>query len=84
MKRSRKGWPPNSHRYAADRQARQVEAAMATVRPAARSSCAALTYWRDKLWQAAESVGVKLTDDQLEAMSADLVVAAKNAPEEGE
>jgi hypothetical protein len=43
---------------------------------------AALAYWRDKLWQAAESVGVKLTDDQLEAMATDLVVAAKTAPQD--
>lgn len=78
MKRRRRGWPPQSHRYNADRQARQLEAALATVRPA--SSDSALPYWRDKLWQAADSVGVKLADDQLEAMAADLVVAAKGAP----
>jgi hypothetical protein len=41
---------------------------------------AALTYWRDKLWQAADSVGIKLTDDQLETMAADLVTAAEKAP----
>lgn len=29
MKRSRKGWPPNSHRYAADRQARAIDDAVA-------------------------------------------------------
>lgn len=78
MKRRRQGWPPQSHRFAADRQARQIGDALATVRPT--GSDAALTYWRDKLWQAADSVGVKLTDDQLEAMAADMVVAAKKAP----
>jgi hypothetical protein len=45
---------------------------------------ATLDYWRDKLWQAADSVGIRLTDDQLEAMAADLVVAAKNAPGDDE
>lgn len=80
MNRRRKGWPPNSHVFAADRQVRQIDAALATTRPAA--SDAALTYWRDKLWQAADSVGLKLSDDQLEAMAADLVVAAEKAPNE--
>lgn len=79
MKRRRQGWPPQSHRFNADRQAKSIDAAMASVRPAA--SDAALTYWRDKLWQAADSVGVRLTDDQLEAMAADMVVAANKAPE---
>jgi hypothetical protein len=45
---------------------------------------AALTFWRDKLWQAADSVGIRLTDDQLEAMAVDLVVAARNAPGDDE
>ncbi|WP_020699570.1 hypothetical protein [Reyranella massiliensis] len=40
----------------------------------------ALDYWRDKLWQTADSVGVRLSDDQLETMAADLVVAAEKAP----
>lgn len=79
MKRRRQGWPPQSHHFAADRQAKQIGAALASVRPA--ESDAALTYWRDKLWQAADSVGIRLTDDQLEAMAADMVVAAKAAPE---
>ena len=39
----------------------------------------ALTYWRDKLWQSAKGVGIDLTDDQLETMTADLVTAAENA-----
>ncbi len=42
---------------------------------------AALDYWRDKLWQAADSVGLKLTDEQLEPMAVDLVTASVNAPE---
>lgn len=29
MKRRHQGWPPNSHRYAADRQARRIETAIA-------------------------------------------------------
>ena len=82
MNRRRKGWPPNSHVFAADRQAKQIEAAMATARPA--SSDAALTYWRDKLWQAADSVGVKLTDNQLEQMAVDMVTAAEKAPKTNE
>lgn len=41
----------------------------------------ALAYWRDKVWQAADSVGIKLTDDQLEAMTIDIVAAAAKAPE---
>lgn len=41
---------------------------------------AALDYWRDKLWQAADSVGVRLNDDQLETVAADLVIAADKAP----
>lgn len=45
---------------------------------------AALTYWREALWQAADSVGIKLTDDQLETMAADLVVAAEKAPDNDE
>lgn len=40
-----------------------------------------LAYWREALWQAADSVGVKLTDDQLETMAVDLVAAAARAPE---
>lgn len=41
----------------------------------------ALEYWRDKVWQAADAVGIKLTDDQLEAMTVDIVTASANAPE---
>lgn len=42
---------------------------------------AALDYWRDKLWQAADSVGLKLTDEQLESMTVDIVTASANAPD---
>lgn len=112
MKRRRQGWPPQSHRYKADRQAQRISAAIAeNMRrlPAERCDCQApdaptgarlvsmecpihnenpypapespaLTYWRDKLWQAADSVGVRLTDDQLEQMAVDMVTAAEKAP----
>lgn len=78
MKRRNKGIPPNTAAKHAVRNAAGVARAIATCPPAA--SDVALTYWRDKLWQAADSVGVTLTDDQLETMAADLVVAAKKAP----
>lgn len=78
MKRKRNGLPSN---VAAARKgfshANTITRALGDARPAGD---AALTFWRDKLWQAADSVGVRLTDDQLEAMAADLVVAASNAP----
>lgn len=77
MKRRNKGIPPNTAAKHAVRNAAGVARAIAACPPA---SDAALTYWRAKLWQAADSVGVRLTDDQLEAMAADLVVAAKSAP----
>lgn len=41
----------------------------------------ALEYWRDKVWQAADSVGIKLTDDQLESITIDIVTASAKAPE---
>lgn len=34
MKRRRQGWPPQSHRYAADRRAAEIERAVASARPA--------------------------------------------------
>lgn len=82
MNRKRNGLPGNvegarkgfSH-------ANTITRALADVRPA---ESAALTFWRDKLWQAADSVALRLTDQQLEAMAADLVVAAKNAPGDDE
>lgn len=42
---------------------------------------AALDFWRDKLWCAADSVGLKLTDEQLEAITVDIAAAAPRAPE---
>lgn len=78
MKRRNKGIPANMAARHAVREAGTIASAIAACPPAA--SDVALTYWRDKLWQAADSVGVTLTDDQLETMAADLVVAAKKAP----
>lgn len=41
----------------------------------------ALDYWRDKVWCAADAVGIKLTDDQLESITIDIVTASAKAPE---
>lgn len=42
---------------------------------------AALDYWREKVWCAADSVGLKLTDEQLESITIDIVTASVKAPE---
>lgn len=98
MKRRHQGWPPQSHRFAADRRAREIERAIASCdcqapdaesgarlvsmecpihneNPYPRPESAALSYWRDKLWQSAKSVGIDLTDDQLELIGKDLCFA---------
>lgn len=82
MKRERKGWPANSEGARKGfTHANTITRALDAARPAAVSDVA-LNYWRERLWQAADSVGLKLTDDQLETMAADLVVAAKKAPDD--
>lgn len=42
---------------------------------------AALDFWRDKVWCAADSVGIKLTDEQLEAITINIAEAAPRAPD---
>lgn len=41
----------------------------------------ALTYWTDVLWTSADSVGVKLTGEQLDTIARDIVAAAAKAPD---
>ena len=41
----------------------------------------ALTYWREHLLRAAELAGINLTDEQLETIAMELVVASSRAPE---
>jgi hypothetical protein len=82
VKRRKQGWPSRASDRHSTFNAAAIDKALGAARPAA--SDAALAYWRDKLWQAAETAGLKLTDDQLEAMAADLVVAARNAPGDDE
>lgn len=40
----------------------------------------ALDYWRDKIWCAADAVGIKLTDEQLESITTDITLASVYAP----